>query len=161
MKKNIEGFRGTKISEKKSKITIKIAPRIYPLEVIYGAAYSFVDRAYIDIGGNPKRQVLVTLAGKEDLSRKELERLAGEFRNELLNYALRRAISQNNKELREYIVSRALFSSVVPAEEEFGLVKKKIQEAEKKDRAKKIKKGDFIDDPFGIAVPWEEKYGKN
>ena len=144
-----------------SKITIKINPKIYPLEVVEGAAYTFIDRAYVDISGNPKKQISVALAGKDNLNRKEILRLAGEFKNELLNYALRREISRNNREIREHIISRALFSSVVPPEEEFNLVKKKIQESEKKDRAKKIKKGDFIDDPLGIAVPWEEKYGKN
>lgn len=159
MKKNNEGFRGAKIDKKESKIIIKIEPRIYPLEVVYGAAYGFVDKVYVDIAGNPAKQISVTLAGKENLSRKELEKLAGDFRNELLNYALRREISRNNKEIREYIVSRALFSSVVPVKEEFKLVKKKIDETKKKERIRKIKAGDFIEDPLGIAVPWEEKFG--
>lgn len=161
MKKNTKKFQGTLIKKGKSKIIVKINPRIYPLEVIYGAAYSFMDRAYVDISGSPQRQISLTLASKEDLNRKELEKLAGEFKNELLNYALRREISRNNKEIREYIISRALFSSVTPVEEEFNLIKKKIRETEKRDRAQKIKKGDFVDDPLGIAIPWEEKYGKN
>lgn len=154
------GVGDMKIKSQEARVILKINPKIYPLEVVEGAAYTFVDRVYVDIGGNPARQISVTLAGKKNLNRKELERMAGEFKNELLNYALRREISKNNKEIREYIVSRALFSAAMPAEEEFEMVKKKAKEAEKKDRAAKIKKGDFIDDPLGIAVPWEEKYQK-
>jgi His-Xaa-Ser system protein HxsD len=142
-----------------SKMVFKIDPKIYPLEVVKAAAYAFVNRAYVDIGGNAKRKILVTLTDKENSGRKELERIAGDFKNELLNYALRRDISQNNREIREYIVSRALFSSVTPPEKEFEIIKNKAREAGKKGRRAKVKKGDFIDDPLGIAVPWEEKFG--
>lgn len=156
-----QGIKNIKTNTKKAKIILKINPQIYPLEVVEGAAYTFIDRAYIDIGGNPKRQITVLLSGKEDMGQREIERLVGEFKNELLNYALRREINNNNKEIREYIISRALFSAVTSPEEEFEIIKKKKKETEKKDRALKIKKGDYIDDPLGIAVPWEAKYGKN
>lgn len=148
------------VKTKKAEIILKINPKIYPLEVVEGAAYTFVDRAYVDIGGNPKKQILVTLTAKENSDRKEFERIAGDFKNELLNYALRRDIAQNNREIREYIISRALFSAVTSAEEEFEIIQRKTKEADKKGRAAKIAKGDFVDDPLGIAIPWEEKYGK-
>ncbi len=160
MKKNAK-VASVKTQTKARKLILKINPQVYPLEVVQGAAYTFIDRAYVDITGNPKKEIEVLISVKEDLGPRELKRLKGEFQNELLNYALRRTILQNNKKIREYIISRALFSAVVPAEEEFNLVKKEAQKAKKKERASRIKEGDFIDDPLGIAVPWEEKYGGN
>ena len=122
----------------KNQIIIKVNPKIYPLEAIYGAAYVFLDRAYLFLDGNPEKEVIVTLKGKEKMTEQKLKNLAGEFYNELLNCALRQKISQNNQKIREYIVSQALLSAIEEEKEE--------EEWQK--------------DPLGIAVPWEEKYGK-
>jgi len=121
----------------KNQIIIKVNPKIYPLEAIYGAAYVFLDRAYLFLDGNPEKEVIVTLKGKEKMTERKLKNLAGEFYNELLNCALRQKISQNNQKIREYIVSQALLSAIEEEKEE-----------------------EWQKDPLGIAVPWEEKYGK-
>lgn len=121
----------------KNQIIIKVNPKIYPLEAIYGAAYVFLDRAYLFLDGNPEKEVIVTLKGKEKMTEQKLKNLAGEFYNELLNCALRQKISQNNQKIREYIVSQALLSAIEEEKEE-----------------------EWQKDPLGIAVPWEEKYGK-
>ncbi|RLE07257.1 His-Xaa-Ser system protein HxsD [Candidatus Aerophobetes bacterium] len=121
----------------KNQIIIKVNPKIYPLEAIYGAAYVFLDRAYLFLDGNPEKEVIVALKGKEKMTERKLKNLAGEFYNELLNCALRQKISQNNQKIREYIVSQALLSAIEEEEEE-----------------------EWQKDPLGIAVPWEEKYGK-
>lgn len=128
----------SKINLNQNQIIIKVNPKIYPLESIYGAAYVFLDSAYLFLDGNPEKEVIVSLKGKEKLTKQKLESLAGEFYNELLNWTLRQKISQNNQKIREYIVSQALLS----ASEEVTEEEEKWQE-----------------DPLGIAVPWEEKYG--
>ncbi len=69
--------------------------------------------------------------------------LIGEFKNELLNYVLRLSIAKNTGKIRDAIVERALFSALSP--QETG--KKGAEEV-------------FEEDPLGIALPWEEKYGK-
>lgn len=138
-----------RITKKKNELVISLNPKIYPLEVVYGTCYVFIDRAYLFLDGNPEKEIKVFLKGKEELSLKKLERLAGEFKNELLNYTLRISIAKNTKKIRETIVERALFS-VLPHEQEL----KKINEPEQ------INKKRIEDDPLGIAVPWEEKYGK-
>ena len=111
----------------------------YPLEAVYGAAYVFIDRAYLFLDSPSPKKISVSLKGKKKLSRKQLEALKGEFLNELLNYTVRVNLNKNNRKLREFIVSQALFSAI-----------------------KDDEKGSFTyeDDPLGIAVPWEEKYGK-
>jgi len=74
-----------KITKKKNELIISLNPKIYPLEAIYGTCYIFIDRAYLFLDGNLNKEVKVFLKGKKELSPKELEKLAGEFKNELLN----------------------------------------------------------------------------
>ena len=63
---------------------LKINPKIYPIEVIYSAAYIFLDRAYIILDGNPKEEVIVKIKPKHD---DNPEIMGSEFYNELINYA--------------------------------------------------------------------------
>ncbi len=116
------------------KITLNL--KVYPLEAIYQACYVFLDRAYIFLDSLSSKKVLVSLKGKEKLSQKQLESLKGEFLNELLNCSLRLEIAKRNRKIREAIIGQALMSAT-------------------KEEAS------FQEDPLGIAVPWEEKYGKD
>jgi len=119
-------------------IKIKLDTKLYPLESIYAACYVFVDQVYIYLEGiDDEGQVTVQIKAKDD--KVELEVLKGEFLNELLHSVHRINIVKNNKKIREYIVERALYSS--------------IDEEEDDDLS--------FDDPLGIAIPWEEKYGKD
>jgi len=68
-----------KIVKKKNGLVISLNPKIYPLEAIYGACYVFIDRAYLFLDGNPKKEIKVSIRGRQELKLKELEKLAGEF----------------------------------------------------------------------------------
>lgn len=133
-----------KINETENKIIIFIAPKLYPIEPVYITAYVFLDRAYVYLDGDPEKEVHIHLKGKKKLTEKELKALADEFLNELLNYSLRYQISRDNRKIREYIVGAALMGAS-------GEDTEKSIESDEKDWQK---------DPLGIAVPWEEKYGK-
>jgi len=125
-------------------VSINLNSKIYPLEAILNACYTFIDRAYIFLDSDSKRgQIKVSIKGKHRLSEKQLESLHGEFMNELLHCALRCAISKNNKKIREYIIGRALYS-VLPTSDLFTASEKL----------------DYQEDPLGITKTWEEKYGK-
>ncbi len=132
-----------KITKKKNEIIISLNPDVYPLEAVYGACYVFIDRAYLFLNGNPKKEIKVSIKGKKELNSKELEILVGEFKNELLNYVLRLSIAKNTGKIRDTIVERALFSALSPQETR----EKGVEEV-------------FEEDPLGIAVPWEERYGE-
>jgi len=132
-----------KISKKENRAVIVINPSVYPLEAVYGAAYVFLDKAYVFLEEGPKDHILVSLKGKEKMDEKDLKKLAGEFHNELLNCALRNKISKNNQKIREYVIARALMSSQGEKEEPISPKKEVWQK-----------------DTLGIAIPWEEKYGK-
>ena len=125
-------------------IAIKLSPKIYSLEVIYGACYVFVDRAYLLLDGDPKEEIQVLIKSKQKMARKKLEALAGEFENELLNYALREKITKSNRKIREYIIGKALYYDTSEMLGEDGSKPDELEE-----------------DPLGIAIPWEKKYGKS
>ncbi|MBU1499806.1 His-Xaa-Ser system protein HxsD [Patescibacteria group bacterium] len=123
---------------------ITVSLKIYPLEAIYGAAYVFLNRAYIFLDEKKKGEILITLKPKEKMADKQLKALSGEFHNELLNYSLRNQISQNNRKLREYIVSRALIGA--------------LKENDGEDIEEEIE--EWQGDDLGISVPWEKKFKK-
>jgi His-Xaa-Ser system protein HxsD len=131
------------IDEKNNRIIFSLNPDYYSIEAIYAAAYVFIDKAYIYLDGDPKKEIIVFLKGKEKLGKKELENLKGEFLNELLDYLLRVQISQRNQKIREYIVGSVLLSA--------------LPQSSFSDQDDLGEAGDWQNDPLGIAVPWEEK----
>ncbi len=134
----------------KGQMTLSLDAGLYPIEVLYGAAFVLLDRAYVllDRDGEDGRNSrhLVHLRSKTATDEAGLRALAGEFGNELLTQALRRQIVKQNGKLIEDITTRALAGAAggsAPVdflEDDDGL--------------------DFLDDPLGIAVPWEDKYPK-
>jgi His-Xaa-Ser system protein HxsD len=125
-------------------VFITLNRKLYTLEVVYGTAYVFIDRCYVLLDIDEQGALVVRLRGKQPLDEDHLEALAGEFANELINQLLRVKISKRNAKVREAIVSRALFSSFKEREifegDDFGA------------------EDDYLDDPLGIAVPWEDKF---
>jgi len=122
---------------------ITLHSEVYPIETILQTCYQFIDRVYfyIDLDESGKK-VLVKITFKADLPKKLTPKeFRGKFLEELLDCSLRHAINQRNQKLREYIVGSALFShdptqaAVTPPEGP-------------------------LNDPLGIAVPWEQRHGK-
>ncbi len=161
------------MAEKKQKTRqIKINPRIYPLRVIYSSSYLFLDKAYIFLDGDPEKEVLVSITPKDGF---DLQQIAGEFKNELLNASLRYQISKENRKIREFIVGSALVSATekrdfypqnecgcVPKparRDDQTVLKNKRNKAGKKETSQPDE--DRTDDPLGIGVSWEEKYEKS
>jgi len=136
-----------KIEEKNNRIIVAINPRLYSSEAVYGAAYVFLDKAYLFLEGNPQEKILIYIKGKKTLNQKELDNLAGDFCNELLNYSLRNKISKDNQKLREYILARAL--AVTDSKGNIGdSCEKNVLQKEQK----------WEKDSLGIALPWDKKY---
>ena len=114
---------------------------LYPLDAIYGAAYLFVDRCYVFLDRPGDQQVQVRLRSKSDSTEQDLEALAGEFANELLNQVLRLRISESTKNIREYTLARAFFGDSSQASIDALLAELDAEE--------------LADDPLEINVPWE------
>lgn len=136
------------IQIKDNSAIVRVNPSLYPLEVVYSASYVFLDCAYILLDGNPDEEILVTLKPKGE---KNPEELANEFFNELINYADYNRRANQTKKLREMILQRALITndpSVISYDEDSEDILDESEEDE-----------DYLNDPEGIAIPWEEQYG--
>ena len=128
----------------KNLVKLGVDEKIFPRPVTVAAAYMFIERCYVKLESAPRRRIQVQLKGKKKLGKSTLARLAEEFENELLHQLIRHQVAEKTNQLREVIVGRALFSAEPVGEP--------AQDAPEEEL-------DYLDDPLGIAVPWEEKYG--
>ncbi len=114
---------------------------LYPLDAIYGAAYLFVDRCWVFLDRPADKQVQVRLRAKSDSSETDLEALAGEFCNEVLNQVVRLRVGESTRTIREYYLARAFFGDDARASIDALLAELDAEELE--------------DDPLEIQVPWD------
>ena len=129
-------------------VALQVDASIYPLEALYGAAYVFIDRAYVLLDRPSPDRYRVTLTPKKPVGdvREGLEALAGEFANELLASAYRHRLQIDNRALLESVTMRAMAGALGPPA---------LDDLESFDFS-----GEAFEDPLGIALSWEEKYGK-
>jgi His-Xaa-Ser system protein HxsD len=122
---------------------------LYPRDVVYAAAYVFLDRAYVLLDRDGPR-VVVRLRGKQPLDDATLRAMAGEFENELLAQALRLKVVKANQRIIEQITSLAISGAA-------GAIGNGA--AENPSLIDMDDPGDdgFLDDPLHIATPWEAK----
>ncbi len=127
------------------KLEFTINTKIYSLETIYQAAYLFLDKVYIFLDGDPSKEIIVVMKIKDspDNNSVDLEKIADEFHNELLNQLLRAKVNKSNAKIREYIVAQALYNAVPNEVDEL------LEEVEE------TKAENWQDDPMNIAKPWE------
>ncbi len=112
-------------------VVVSVNPKIYSLDVVYSAAYVLLDKAYVVIDGDPGEEIFVEVRAKDGDS----VEVARELNNQLINYAVFKTKSTENRAITDSIVQRALATNEDSMDES------------------------YLDDPLGIAVPWEEKYG--
>jgi His-Xaa-Ser system protein HxsD len=139
------GVNNLEINKKENKVLVSINPKIYPLDVIYSASYVFLDKNYVLLDGDTNKKITVELKPKKKYN---LEKLGREFNNELLKYADYKKRSEQTKQVREMIIQRALLTNDPSLVEDIS----KEEELNLDDEE--------LEDPEGIAIPWEEKYGK-
>jgi His-Xaa-Ser system protein HxsD len=139
-------------------VDVAVDASVYPLEVIMGAAYVFVDRCYLLLDRTQDGRIKVAFTPRPGAAEDGIQALAGEFQNELLAQALRARLFERHEKVREALVARALFgaapeqpqASPAPTDEQLGLEARFLPASD----------DDYLEDPLGIAVPWEEKYAK-
>ena len=120
---------------------------VYPLDAVYGAAFTFIDRCYVLIDRPAAGRFRVVLAPKtEDADEGVLRAMAGEFANELLSCAWRHRITRENRATIEAVTMQAIAGAMGPAS---------LDELEDFDFSEEP-----FEDPLGIAQSWEEKYAK-
>jgi His-Xaa-Ser system protein HxsD len=142
---------------------IKLDPYVYPLEVVFSAAYVFLDKAYISVDRDNKNNILVEIKPKNDLD------ITDSFFNELIDYIEYKNNNDRNKDIKRAILQKALIIAADAPNltahtheerpEEFS-ESEEIRLPWEDNDGKPEEENDFVDDPLGIAVPWEDKYGK-
>ncbi len=130
--------------------SLRLAAELYPLGALYAAAYVFLDRAYVMLEAPDATHFRVTLAWKKPAAQAGgdpgLDRLAGEFANELLSCAWRAKIAEDGRAVIESATARALAGAMG---------------APSLDDLEDFDFGDQpLEDPLGIALSWEDKYAK-
>jgi His-Xaa-Ser system protein HxsD len=127
------------------RISFDVDESLYPLEAIYGASYLFIDRCFVYLSRPKEGEVRVQLTTRGAATETDLDRLAGEFANELLSQVTRLRLSQATARIREYYTAAALrAATAAPSIDEL------LAELESEE---------LLEDPLEIMVPWEEKYG--
>ncbi|HYV43306.1 MAG TPA: His-Xaa-Ser system protein HxsD [Myxococcaceae bacterium] len=86
--------------------SIELDTAVYRLNAIKKAAYRFGDRCHVEIGTVAEGRARVTLRPKEPLVG-DLEQLAGELRNEVLDQELREVVAQETEAVRNLILAQA------------------------------------------------------
>lgn len=100
-------------------LVVSVNPKIYPLNIIYSAAYVFIDKAFVIIDGDPMEEIVVEIRPKDKTQ--DLEQMGRDFNNELLSYAVYEVQSLKNAPLREAIVKRAMLVGEYAKEPEKGV----------------------------------------
>jgi His-Xaa-Ser system protein HxsD len=134
------------VDTENNRVEITVDRSLYPLDALYGAAYIFIDRCFVLLDSPDETTLRVWLSGRETLDADALRTLAGEFGNELLAQTWRRRVVEQNRPVIEAVSARAFSGALPPSP---------VEALDDLDLS-----GDAFDDPLGIAVPWEEKYGK-
>jgi His-Xaa-Ser system protein HxsD len=140
------------LDAKSNTATLALDSGLYPIDVIYGAAYALIDRAYVLLDRETNEsgkghRFVIHLRGKMELGDVGLQALSGEFGNELLSQALRRKVVKQNNTIIEEIVTQAIAGATGAS------LPQDFVDEDDDDL-------DFLDDPLGIAVPWDEKFKK-
>lgn len=135
------------IKENIAEITLE--KEIYPIVVIEKAISNFMENAYIKIKTENGKKVIVQLVLKIENNKEDLEKIIGEFYNELLREALRYEISKETKNLRELIVGRALYTTCIELDDDSS------KQFEQKENKQEDNLEDY--DLNDIAVNWFEK----
>jgi His-Xaa-Ser system protein HxsD len=152
------------INLKENSVSFALNPKIYPKEVVFRASYVFIDRMYVYVDSPKRGGIIISLKGKEKMSFKQLEKIRGEFLNELLNSLVRENVTRRNKKILEYIMGGAIIAALEKPEQK----KKKENEDEDMEKIEKeiaklkreLEKEDnfhFQKDPLNIKKPYEEK----
>lgn len=136
---------------------LKLKASVYPIDVVYSAAYTMLDKAYILFDGD-QDEVIVSIRSKEADSSDELVKSLGvEFADQLINYGVYKNQAEKNAGIRQAIIQRVLLTNGFNSEA--GVSSNGGVRGISGDQVGTTAFDENIDDPEGILIPWEEKYG--
>ena len=127
-------------------VAVMLDESVYPLDAVYGASYTFIDRCYVLLDRVAPTRIRVSITPKKEATEEGLRAILGELTNELLSCAWRSQIVRENRAVIEAVTMQALGGAMGPP------------------TLDDLKDFDFSEEPFedplGIGLSWEEKYKK-
>ena len=139
----------------KNEINFSLKKELYTKDIIYRVCYSFIENYYIFLDIDDKSW-LINLKTKDNSPIKNLQNLKGEFNNSLINESFRDSLLDKTKKIKEIIIARALYGSDNSSIDTEGNFEDLINSDDYSFIDDEY--DDYLEDPLGIAVPWEEKY---
>lgn len=124
---------------------IYLNPQIYPLEIIYKAAYVMLEKAFIMLDSDGERIKVVINKKKDD---QNVKLLIEEFNEELLNYSVYKIQNEKNKIIRELILQKVMIANDPAYQSAFNRTVAGMQE-----------KKAGVNDTKGILKRWEDRDG--
>lgn len=153
-------------------VAFELDARKEGLDVILGAAYLMIDRAYARLDGDKTKIVRVTLTPKGDRGAKDLAALKAAFLAEFESQRIRWAVARAGQPIREYLVENAVAlaqgravqaEAAAPVAEELTAdqrseIERLISEVESEIKEMNDKKAHA--DPKGVSPSWEAQQQK-
>ena len=142
--------------------SVKVNLKKYSLEAVRYAAYAVSDEAFVMVRGVRGGNAAVDLTPRGGRPGRGLK---ARFLSELDDEKLREAVSGDNRELREFLVRKALSPETEPAAAaDSGLTPEQEKEledliAQGEGEIKKEERSGRREDPLGITKTWEETHG--
>ena len=168
-------------------VKLELNPKLYDVETIYSAAYQLMEDAYVYFDGDPDIEITVHLSYKDEgmNKEKELSDLAKKFLNHLVNYTFYKINSKKKEVLRALLLRKSFENVNLEEYDEESCTtcgsdtsSKDEGSSQASDQQDDLDEDDLevfededdmdedlteedleFDDPEGIAIPWEEKYG--
>ncbi|MEI7529861.1 MAG: hypothetical protein WCK76_13075 [Elusimicrobiota bacterium] len=142
--------------------SVKVNLKKYSPEAVRYAAYAVSDEAFVMVRGGLGGRAAVDLTPRGGRPGRGLK---ARFLSELDDEKLRETASCDNRELREFLVRKALSPETKPAAKaDSGLTPEQEKEladliTQVEDEIKEEERSGRRKDPLGITKTWEEKYG--
>ena len=92
------------LNKKQNTVLVSVNPKVYPLSVIFSASYLMMDQAFVVVDGDSETEIVVSLRPRTG---QELESIARNFNDQLLNYAVNNAESKKTEKLRDELIKDA------------------------------------------------------
>lgn len=88
---------------------VKVNENMYSKDIVLKACFTFIDKYYFAID-KQNEYFIISIESKEA---KEDGKISGQFWNELLEQECKAIVSTENKNVRELILTRALYSAYI------------------------------------------------
>ena len=127
-------------------------------DILLRVCFSFIEKHYIYLDSN-ELEWLISISPKAGVVIL-LDELEGEFRNSLINEEFRDSLLKHTKVVKELIVSKALYGAKETNTPKLINKEEALNNFKKKFVLKDEDLDNYINDPLGISLPWEQRNKK-